>query len=418
MEFSKKEMKALQGVAILFMLALHLFARKEVNGLYETFPIFNGVPLVYYIGLFGDACVPIYLFAGGYGLFISLGGEKNSKLKKNLIRILKLLINAWIILLLFIGIAFFVGRQEAFSGGTVEFFLNCFLLSNSYNGAWWYLQTYTILVLLAPTLIRLVKRYNSFNLLIISGIIYLVSYVQRIKHVIDLGDNTALILLVNATVLIGTSQLSFIVGFIFAKEKVYSKLYNKFHNIRFKNLLCGLGILMLVILHALYESMVIAPLTAITFICFFKLMDKRDWIQNILTFLGNHSTNIWLTHMFFYISIFPELIFAPKYPILIFVWLLTVCLISSFVINAIHHPIIKIIDRKNHSSNKRYNTADVHGGTISGNSIYTNIEARGIDSKDGGVGAPPYKIEDNSLVNAKLFLTTTDSNTNHKESVN
>ncbi|MEC2056048.1 hypothetical protein P9F83_12525 [Peribacillus psychrosaccharolyticus] len=46
MEFSKKDMKILQGVAILFMLALHLFARKDVNGLYETFPLINGVPLV------------------------------------------------------------------------------------------------------------------------------------------------------------------------------------------------------------------------------------------------------------------------------------------------------------------------------------------------------------------------------------
>lgn len=65
MEFSKKDMKILQGVAILFMLALHLFARKDVNGLYETFPMINGVPLVYYLALFGDACVPIYLFASG-----------------------------------------------------------------------------------------------------------------------------------------------------------------------------------------------------------------------------------------------------------------------------------------------------------------------------------------------------------------
>ncbi|MGG3582650.1 hypothetical protein P5618_011460 [Priestia megaterium] len=70
MEFSKKDMKILQGVAILFMLSLHLFARKEINGLYETFPVINRVPFVYYLALFGDACVPIYLFASGYGLFL------------------------------------------------------------------------------------------------------------------------------------------------------------------------------------------------------------------------------------------------------------------------------------------------------------------------------------------------------------
>ena len=77
-EISKNDTKILKGVAILFMLLLHLFARKEVNGLYETFPIINGVPLIYYIGLFGDACVPIYCFASGYGLFVVHKKEKKS----------------------------------------------------------------------------------------------------------------------------------------------------------------------------------------------------------------------------------------------------------------------------------------------------------------------------------------------------
>ncbi|MEH7464336.1 hypothetical protein V7166_20405 [Bacillus thuringiensis] len=70
MGISKNDTKMLKGVAILFMLLLHLFCRKEVNGLYETFPVINGVPFVYYIRLFGDACVPIYCFVSGYGLFM------------------------------------------------------------------------------------------------------------------------------------------------------------------------------------------------------------------------------------------------------------------------------------------------------------------------------------------------------------
>ncbi|WP_230322501.1 MULTISPECIES: hypothetical protein [Bacillus] len=93
MEISKNDTKMLKGVAILFMLLLHLFCRKEVNGLYETFPIINGVPLVYYIGLFGDACVPIYCFVSGYGLFKVHSREQTSNVMKNFTRIFKLLIN-------------------------------------------------------------------------------------------------------------------------------------------------------------------------------------------------------------------------------------------------------------------------------------------------------------------------------------
>lgn len=184
--------------------------------------------------------------------------------------------------------------------------------------------------------------------------IYLISYIQRVKHVIEVGDNQPLIILVNAIVLLGTSQLAFIVGFIFAKEKLYSKLHNKFNPIHYKNIICTVGILLLVVIHALYESMIIAPITAICFICLFNLIDKGVWLQKPLLFIGNHSTNIWLIHMFFYISLFPDLIFAPTYPILIFLNLLFFSLISSVFINAMYHPILKFIDKKLHPGEKEY----------------------------------------------------------------
>ena len=132
-------------------------------------------------------------------------------------------------------VGFLAGKTEAFPGGLAEFFLNFFVLSNSYNGAWWFLQTYIILVLLSPFLVKLVRKYNSIMLLFLTGVIYLVSYIQRIKHVFDFGDNTVLNMFVNSMVLLGTSLLPFIIGSIFAKDKIYSKLYNKFYSISYKN---------------------------------------------------------------------------------------------------------------------------------------------------------------------------------------
>lgn len=347
MEFTKQDMKITKGVAILFMLLLHLFCRKEVNGLYVTFPMINGVPLMYYIGLFGDACVPMFCFASGYGLFVSINKAKGSTIKKNLMRIFKLLINFWIILVLFVAIGLVTGKAEILPGSPTKFLLNFFVLSSSYNGAWWFLQTYIILVFLAPPLFKVIKKYNSILLVLISSFIYLVTYIQRIKHVLDLGDNYALNMITNAIVLVGTSQLPFIVGAIFAKDKLYSKIYNNMNKFSMKNALCLFGILLLVIIHAFYESMVIAPITGIAFICLFNLIDKRVSLQKVLNFIGNHSTNLWLTHMFFYMTIFPKLTFAPKYPILIFCWLIILCLISSYLITFIYKRLIQNINKKN-----------------------------------------------------------------------
>lgn len=352
MDISKNDTKSLKGVAILFMLLLHLFARKEVYGLYETFPVINGIPLIYYIGLFGDACVPIYCFASGYGLFVT---QQKSNAKKNFMRIFKLLINFWIILFLFMLVGFLAGKTDAFPDGWDDFLLNFFVLYNSYNGAWWFLQTYIILVLLSPLLVKLVRKYNSIMVLFLFGVIYLVSYIQRIKQVFDFSDYPILNMFINAMVLLGTSLLPFIIGSVFAKEKIYSKIYNKYFSISYKNIICFIGIITLVTIHSLYESMIIAPFTAIAFIVFFNLMDKSGFIQKIFTFFGDHTTNIWLTHMFFYISIFPELTFAPKYPILIFAWLLILCLISSYVINSLYNPIIRWIDQN--TSHHEYSSA-------------------------------------------------------------
>jgi fucose 4-O-acetylase-like acetyltransferase len=353
MEFTKNDMKITKGVAILFMLLLHLFCRKNVHGLYETAPLFHGVPIVYYIGLFGDACVPIYCFASGYGLFVSIKNAKGSILKKNFTRVLKLLINYWIILVLFIALGFLLGRSDNYPGSLTNFLLNFFVLSSSYNGAWWFLQTYIILVILSPVLTNLISKYNSFLIVTISGIIYLIAYIQRIKQVFNFSDHPVVNMIVTAIVLLGTSQLPYIVGSIFAKEKLYSKLYNTFSHFSFKNLICTLGIIILVLFHSFFESMIIAPITGIAFICFFNLMNKKEAIRVLFNFCGDHSTNIWLTHMFFYMTIFPSVVFAPKYPILIFAWLLILCLVSSYIINFIYWPIIRIIDKKVNTNSPR-----------------------------------------------------------------
>ena len=62
---TKKDAKMAQGLAIIGMVALHLFCRID-NLPYNVHIFLGGRPLIYYIGLFGDFCVPIYCFCSGY----------------------------------------------------------------------------------------------------------------------------------------------------------------------------------------------------------------------------------------------------------------------------------------------------------------------------------------------------------------
>ena len=83
MELTKKQVSITKGVAILFMLLLHLFCTKDYQGLFTPLIIIKGVPLVYYLALFGDCCVAIYCFCSGYGLMCTYKNNPDEYNKKN-----------------------------------------------------------------------------------------------------------------------------------------------------------------------------------------------------------------------------------------------------------------------------------------------------------------------------------------------
>ena len=152
----------------------------------------------------------------------------------------------------------------------------------------------------------------------------------------------------------GTSQLPFVIGIVFAHKKIYSKLNSMSSKMKYKNTLGILIIILMIIAHGIVQTLFVAVFTGIVFICVFNLIDKPKWLNNLLSYLGNHSTNMWLIHMFFYMIYFRKLVYGVKYSFLIFPWLVILCIASSYGVNFIYKPIIKGIDKKlkNIKSNK------------------------------------------------------------------
>ena len=67
------------------------------------------------------------------------------------------------------------------------------------------------------------------------------------------------------------------------------------------------------------------------------------WTTDVLCYFGEHSTNIWLVHMFFYGSLFGGLAFRVKYPIPVFLLLLALSLAASYGIKWLCKPILKLV---------------------------------------------------------------------------
>ena len=95
-------------------------------------------------------------------------------------------------------------------------------------------------------------------------------------------------LIISQLALFGTSQLPFIIGAIFANKKIYSKLYNRANSMKYKNIIGIILIILMIIAHGFVETLFVAVFTGIAFICIFNLIDKPNFINKTLDYLGDH----------------------------------------------------------------------------------------------------------------------------------
>lgn len=344
MELTSKDNQMAKGVAILGMLMLHLFCRVGVLP-YEPQMYVGGTPLVYFLGLFGDLCVPTYCFCSGYAQMILREKEQDMYFRQSGTRLMKFLLNYWIVLIVFSLVGLLFDKSGQIPGSLGVFLGNLFLVRLSYNGAWWFVLTYVFLVALSPTMMNFVRQFPSWVVFIGSGTIYFVSYVLRFAYVIDIS-NSVLSWFYDQALLLGTSQFAFLVGMLFQKNQTMSKLRCAPVSPILRNVCCILIPIAMFLLHATERSLIIAPITGLSTIVCFHTIDKPNWLCNVALFLGKHSTNIWLVHMFFYLVLFKDFIFIAKYPLLILLLMLAICIAVSYGINLIYRPAVKLLCKK------------------------------------------------------------------------
>jgi len=339
MEITIPQSKIVKTIAILMMLCLHLFNR-PYESLFQPLFFMGKQPVSYYISLFSDACVPIFLFISGYGLYFKYKKNNNTFAKENLTRIGILYINYWIVVVLFAVLLGLMLDKEGYPGSMSKFLVNFFALDNSYNGAWWFLFTYILLTFTSPILFKLMHACNSW--LFIASVLgfYFFSFYFRFYNN-ALFTNPYLGWLFKQVYLYGISLFPFIAGAMVLQKKGHSQFSERFNKLRFKSLLAILGIFVLVAIHGVIPNLVIAPFLAIPFIFLWNQIVLSKWLERFLLWLSPHTTNLWLIHMFFYLTYFSEIIYAPKNPILIFSWLLLWSVLASFLVNFIYKPIVK-----------------------------------------------------------------------------
>ena len=332
MELTKQDNLKAKGVAIIGMIMLHLFCRLEELP-YDPLIWIGEVPLIYYLGLFGDFCVPIYCFCSGYAHFYLKDKDGVDYIKHIPKKIFSFLCNYWIIVIIFTLIGIIVGDNEI-PGSAFAFLGNMFLFKLSYNGAWWFVITYIILLLLSLIFIYIIRKIPNILVVVLSLLLYFIAYIFRFNYILEI-DNCVINWIWQQAILLGTSQFAYVIGMICFNNKLISRIRRSTENFNpiIKNMIIiGLPVAAF-IGHSIVQSLFVAPFTATIVLMSLFVAKLPKAINTILLFLGQHSTNIWFIHMFFYLTLFEGFVFIAKYPIVIALLMFTICIPCSIVIN-------------------------------------------------------------------------------------
>ncbi|MBR6951285.1 MAG: acyltransferase [Oscillospiraceae bacterium] len=339
MELTNKDTKMVQGISILAMACLHVFSQ-NYQGLFSPVLFINSIPLSFYFAQLCDFCVMGFAFCSGYA-HMTLFESDPHFYRNRLISLLKLFCSFWLIALVFSVVSLISGHGEFMPGSLKRLLGNLSLISLNYNGAWWYMYAYTTLVLLSPLILKTVKRFSPAIVLICGFILYFAAYYLRF----EVETENWFLLRLGPT---GTTLFEYLIGAVFAKACIFSNLYKYWQAIpKLWRIVLSLVVFVIMLLaHTLIlRSLFVAPFTGIVIITLFHFWKKPAFIRNAATFMGTHSTNIWLTHMFFYLVLFKDLVYVARYPLLIYAFMILLTVIVSFLLRLIEKPVHQGIDK-------------------------------------------------------------------------
>lgn len=173
LHLSTDDTQILKGIALLLLLTHHCLYTGEG---YDDIVIHNR-PLFQSIGIFSKLCVAIFVFLSGYGLTMQAnkeGGIKNIILFYRK-RYVKLIVNFWIIWLLFVPLGLFIFHRT-FPEVYGEHYIFRALLDltglctiSSYNATWWFYGCIIVLYALFP----LIWKFKSQWFLLLPLVIVL-----------------------------------------------------------------------------------------------------------------------------------------------------------------------------------------------------------------------------------------------------
>lgn len=340
---TKKESNILKGLAIMLMLAHHLFMNANQSGYPELIygPVLSSPDRLAAFGNLCKLCVTIFAFVTAYGTTMSYKAspmEDNRELMHiSLGRLARLLISFQFIYVIAFALCPLGGKSwfTLYSPSRLEniFFALCdfmgisyILQTPSYNSAWWYMSLAVTLVLVLPWLIKLCRRYGAYVLL----------------------PGLLLVRWLNVDFVLYRYLLIILLGIVLAQYGTVEKLRAWYMSCGIFKRLISIALCLVVTglfsvlwlrtdeaLLDIYEAALCLPVCLIMVL----VVGRIPIIKDVMAFIGKNSMNMFLIHAFIYENWFSAFTYSFKYPIAIYAFLL----LSSLLISVLMEQLKKLL---------------------------------------------------------------------------
>lgn len=323
MKFSRDDTRVAKATAVILMCMHHLFAFP--NRFPEGVTYISMFPwdLEYDLGCVGKICVAMFVFLSGFGTYLAM--EKTSAPWKMVGRkILGLYKKYWAVFLVFIPVAVLLGDPQVKLTARHLLF-NLIARHTSYNGEWWFLPPFLVLTAVSPLLVPVIRR-SKWDWLLFAALYLGEMYLLR-KLVPDFwykaSSTRVASILYNAFAFIP----GFWLGCIVAKHRLFDRYLE--HVGPWGSLAVEIACVAVSIWLGREMDVLLAPVMCVATVGFARGIPL---LQKIKGEIGEVSTEIWLTHSFFCYHFIPEIVFAPRYSVLVLLLLLAMSYASGKVI--------------------------------------------------------------------------------------
>ncbi len=280
--------------------------------------------------------VSFYLLLGGYGMYYIYQTKKE---KNQLPRIRNLYINFWIVLLLFVLIGHFL-KPNAYPGSFEIFIYNATGYNTTYNGEWWFLLPYSMVVLSSYWVFKLVDRYDPlwvvvgciFGLFATSFVIsrFGVDYLYAYKFRYNLFLYFHLL-------------WEFLIGAMLLKMDFFRSAKSKIQKYLTKNIYVIGAIILLVTVRCFFDTSAVQLFYVVAFMALFLSISRWKFIDKSLSLLGKYSMNMWFIHTCICYYLFKDFIYGFKYPIIIYTVVVVLSLLCAMLVTRIANKLLRFI---------------------------------------------------------------------------